>query len=100
MPLFVAALLGGLVQLAGTLAGRVLISLGFAAVTYTGISASLGFLKTQALASLTGLPSQIVGLMAYMKVGEAISIVVSALLVRATLAGLSAGGSISKLVKQ
>lgn len=100
MPAFVMALLGGLVQIAGHLAGRVLISLGFAAVTYTGLSVTLDWLKTQAVSSLQGLPSEMVQLIAYMKVGESISIIVSALLVRMTLDGLKEGGSISRLVKQ
>ena len=100
MPIFIAALLGGLVQVAGSLAGRVLLSLGFAAVSYTGLSASLTFLKAQALTQLGGLPVNAVSLLAYMKVGESISVITSALVVRMVLNGLSAGGSISKLVKR
>jgi hypothetical protein len=99
MPTFVAALLGGLVQIAGTLAGRVLLALGFGAITYTGVSASLSFLKTQAISAAGGLGAEALQLMAYMKVGECISILSSAYLVSLTLAGLSAGGSISRLVK-
>ena len=100
MPAFIAALLGGLVNIAGHLAGRVLLSLGIGAVTYTGLATSLDWLKAQAVGALQGLPSDLIGLIAFLKVGEAISIVVSALLVRMTLDGLSAGGAISKLVKQ
>lgn len=99
MPLFIAALLGGLVNIAGTIAGRVLISLGFAAVTYTGLSTSLGWLKTQAVSALIGLPLQSVQLLAYMKVGESISIIFSALLVRQLLNGL-AGDGIKRLVQR
>jgi membrane protein insertase Oxa1/YidC/SpoIIIJ len=43
--------------------------------------------------------AQLVQLLAFMKVGEAISIIFSALLVRLLLNGLSAGGTISKLVR-
>jgi hypothetical protein len=100
MPAFVVMLLGGLVQIAATLAGKVLIGLGFAAVTYTGLSTSLTWLKSQAVGSLQGLPADMVGLIAYMKVGEAISMIVSALAVRMVLDGLSEGGSISRLVKR
>jgi hypothetical protein len=99
MPAFVAALIGALVNVAGHLAGRVLIALGYSAVTYTGLSMSLDWLKSQAVASLTGLSAELVQLIAFMKVGESISIIVSALLVRMALDGLSAGGSISRLVK-
>jgi len=100
MPAFVAALLGGLINIAATLAGRVLVSLGFAAITYTGLSATLDWLKDQAITAMQGLPADVVSMMGYMKVGVAISIIASALATRMLLEGLSAGGSISKLVKQ
>jgi hypothetical protein len=99
MPLFVASLLGGLVNVAGSVAGQVLLSLGFAAVTYTGLSTTLDFLKAEALGRITALPADVVGLLATMKVGVALSIVVSALTARMLLAGLSAGGAISRLIK-
>jgi hypothetical protein len=99
MPAFVAMLLGGLVQIAGSLAGRVLLSLGFGIAQYAGVSVTLTWLKSQALSSLTGMSAQLVQLLAFMKVGEAISIIFSALLVRLLLNGLSAGGTISKLVR-
>lgn len=100
MPIFVAALLGGLLNIAASLAGRVLLALGFAAVTYGGISTTLTFLKTNAVAAFSALPANTVNLLAYMKVGQVVSILTSALVVRATLNGLSAGGAISRLVKR
>jgi hypothetical protein len=100
MPALAAWILGGLLSIAASLAGRVLIALGFGAITYTGISVTLTWLKTQAVSSFSGLGADALGLLAYMKVGESISIIFSALLVRATLAGLSEGGSISRLVKR
>jgi hypothetical protein len=99
MPFFVASLLGGLVNIAGSLAGRVLLALGFAAVTYSGVSVTLTWLRTQVLNAAGGLSADLLQLLSFLKVGEAISILFSALLVRLTLNGLSAGGSISKLVK-
>jgi hypothetical protein len=98
--MFVAALLGGLVNIAGTLAGRVLLALGFASVTYGGLSATLTWLKSQAVSSFQGLPAGVMGMLSAMKVGESLSIIVSALAARMLLEGLSAGGSISKLVKR
>lgn len=100
MPVFVAALLGGLVNIAGHLAGKVLLSLGFGAITYTGLTATLDYLKGQVLTAIGGLPAEVVSMLAYMKVGVALSIIISAITVRMTLDGLSAGGSISKLVKK
>jgi len=100
MPPFVAALLGGLLNLAVPLAGRVLIGLGFAAVTYTGLSVTLGWLKDEAVARIQGMPSDVVLMLGYMQVGVALSIITSAIATRLVLDGLSAGGAISKLVKQ
>lgn len=100
MPLFVAALLGGLLNLAASLAGRVLLSLGFASITYTGLSATLDWLKSQAVSNMQLLSADTVNLMGYMKVGVALNIIVSALLARMLLDGLSAGGTISRLVKR
>ena len=41
MPVFVAAIGGMLINLVGTLAGRVLVALGISVITYTGMSASI-----------------------------------------------------------
>jgi hypothetical protein len=100
MPLFIASLLGGLMNIAATLAGRVLLALGFASITYTGLSLSLDYLKAEALTAINGLPAEVVAMLSNMKVGVALSIVISAITARMVLDGLSAGGAISKLVKQ
>jgi hypothetical protein len=89
MPLFVAALLGGLINIAATLAGRVLLALGFAAVTYTGVSTSLAWLKQQALQSIDNMPLQLLAMLSYMKVGQCISILFSAVAARLLLQGLT-----------
>lgn len=98
MPAFIAALLGGLVNIAGTIAGRVLIALGISVVTYSGLATSLDYLKTSAVSALTGLPSELVAILALMKVGSCISIMMSAVTVRMTLNGLT-GDTMRKWVK-
>ncbi len=99
MPPFLLALLGGLINIAGTVAGRVMISLGFASITYTGVTVSLDYAKSQLIAAFAGLPAQVIGMLAIMNVGTVLSIVFSAVVARAVLNGLSAGGSISKLIR-
>lgn len=98
MPIFLASLLGGLLNIAGTFAGQMLIGLGVAVVSYTGISVSLGWLKDQALQAIHGLPADMVGMLAYLGIGEYLSIVTSALVARLVLDGLM-GGTIKKFVK-
>ena len=89
MPAFIAILWGALVSLTGSLVGRVLIALGLSVVTYTGVSASLDFLKAQAIASMGAAGAQVLGMLGYMKVGECISIVFSAMLTRQISQGLT-----------
>jgi len=97
MPAFISAFLGGLITISGTLAGRVMLALGFSAVTYTGISGSLTWLKAQALSHFTGLGVEVLGMLSVLKVGECISIVTSAILARMLLNGL-AGDAVKRLV--
>jgi len=89
MPVFVAAIGGMLINLVGTLAGRVLIALGIGVVTYTGLSTSLDWLKGQALAAFGGMPAEAVQLAAFLQVGTCISIVTSAIAARALINGIS-----------
>lgn len=89
MPVFIAAIGGMLINLVGTLVGRVLISLGIAVITFTGISASLDFLKTQAISSFNALPPEMMAIIGLMKVGVCISIVTSAIVARLVLNGLT-----------
>lgn len=88
MPAFIAMIGGMLLQVVGSLAGRVLVALGVGVVTYTGTSATLEWAKTQALASIGLLPPEVVGMLAVMKVGVCISIVTSAIAARALINGI------------
>lgn len=100
MNLFIAALLGGLVQAAGTLVGRVLISLGVGFVVFTGVDASITAIKGQALASLNSATSfgpQIAAFIGVLQVGTCINIVFSAWSARLVLAGLT-GGTLKRMV--
>lgn len=91
MPLFVSYLLGGLLNLAGSLAGKVLIGLGISVVTYTGVSTSIDWLKTGVITSLSGLPQNVIGMLSLMHVGSCVSMIFSAVVVKYTLSGLTSG---------
>lgn len=97
MPLLVAALIGGLVQAAFSIVGRVLISLGFAYLTMTGIDTSLDWIKGQIASSVGGLPAQALAVLSACRVGSAVAIVLSALAARMVFDGM-ASGTIRKLV--
>ena len=91
MPVFVAAIGGMLINLVGTLVGRVLVALGIAAITYTGMNASLDVLKNSALSSMMSLPPEVLAIMGLMKVGVCISIITSATAARLLLNGVTGG---------
>lgn len=89
MPWLIAILLQGLLYLTKSFVGRALVALGIGAVTYTGISTTLGWLKSQALVAFQGMGADYVSLLSYMQVGVAISILFSAITARLLLNGLS-----------
>lgn len=89
MPLFVAAIGGMLINLVGTLVGRVLVALGLSVITYTGVNATLEALKAQAVQSFTALPPEVLGMLGMMRVGQCVSIITSAIAARLLLDGLT-----------
>lgn len=89
-------LLGGLVSIIPSLVGQVLVGLGVAAITYTGMDASLSWLKSGAVTALLGLPANVVGMLSVMQVGSCVSMVFSAFSIRLALLGLN--GTVKRLV--
>lgn len=85
IPWILSALLGGLRFVAGSLALQVLVGLGIGVVTYTGMDISLNYLKQQAVSNLSGLPVDMLSLLGYMKVGNFINIVTSAMVARMSM---------------
>jgi hypothetical protein len=102
MPIFLAAILGALSQAAGSLVGRVLVSLGIGYASFTGINSLLTGVQTFALAQINSLPSDAIIIAGRMRVGVAISMIFSAMLMRLTLNGLqsAASGSLTRMVQK
>jgi len=92
-------LLGGLITIAPTLIGQVLISLGIGVITYSGLSASIDWLKSNFVTAVMGLPPQVVGMLSMMKVGTCVSMIFSAILIRLTIQGLT-GATFKRWVKR
>jgi hypothetical protein len=89
MPVFLAALGGMFLNIAGSLVLRVITSLGIGVVAYKGMSVTLDWLRAEVVSSAAGLPAEMLGMMAAMKVGASISIVFSAMLARMLITGMS-----------
>lgn len=75
-------------RITGSLVGRVLVSLGLSTVSYTGMSTTLTWLKSQAVSAALGLPADVIGMLSVLKVGTCISIIFSAMLARLVITGL------------
>jgi hypothetical protein len=98
MPLIIAALWGALINIAGTLVGQVLLSIGIGYVTFTGVDASIGWARGQFLSGLSGIPAAAVGLAGVMQVGTCVSMLLAAVTTRVTLMGMQSGGKLTQLV--
>jgi len=97
MPVLLASLLGGLINVAGSIAGRVMIGLGISAVTYTGLTTTIDWLLGQAVANFNALPPAVLAVAGLLQVGPFISMILSAMTVRMTIQGLT-GDSFRKWV--
>jgi len=97
MPVLLASLLGGLINVAGSIAGRVMIGLGISAVTFTGLTTTIDWLLGQAVANFNALPPAVLAVAGLLQVGPFISMILSAMTVRMTIQGLT-GDSFRKWV--
>lgn len=97
LPVIAAAAIGGLISVTGTIVGRVLVALGVGVVTYTGVQAGIDSLLANLDSAIAGVPADILGLLGFMRVGEAMNIIISAMSARMLLNGLQ-GDTIKKWV--
>ncbi|MDQ0608899.1 hypothetical protein QFZ83_003070 [Variovorax sp. W1I1] len=88
MPAVLLALGTLLLQIVGSLAGRVLVALGIGVATYTGLNTTFTWLKSQAVSAFLGLGPEVVGILGMLKVGVCINIIFSAMLARAVINGI------------
>lgn len=91
MPVFLAALIGGLVSAAGSFVGRVLLALGIGFVAYQGIDVAMNQFITMFQNSASGLPGSVAGMLGVLKIGTGVNIILSACLARLTLNGMTSG---------
>ena len=99
MPVFIAALIGGLVQAAGTLVGRVLMSLGFGYVIFSGLDTSITWAVNAATANVSGLPAAAKAVAEALRIPQIISVIGTALTLRLAFNGMT-GGAVRKLVQK
>lgn len=93
---FLPALIGALAAAMGTLAGRVLIALGIGFVTYKGIDVGVAALKQSVISGVQSQSADIVGLLGFLWVDKALTVVFSAFTVALSMKAI--GGSVKKMV--
>lgn len=91
MPLLIAALVGALVQAAGSFLGRMLIAAGVGVVSYTGMQIMSQKILQAMWGQINGMPATVLGVMGVLHLGACINVIVSACLARAALNGLNSG---------
>ena len=96
MPILIPALIGALAAAMASLIGRAIIALGFGFVTYKGIDVALGMLKDAVISGVQGLPADALGLVGYLWLDKALTVVFSAVVVALSMRLL--GGGLKKLV--
>lgn len=96
LALVIPAFMGALATSMGSLAGRVLIALGFGFVTYSGIDLGIAAMKKMVVDGVMGLPADIVGLVGYLWIDKALSVIFSAIATAIAMRAL--GGSVKKMV--
>lgn len=95
MPYLVSLIWGALALTIRSLVGRVILALGISYVTYQGVDTLISSLRTAAFSVLSGVDPTILGLVGLARIGESISVVVSAVAAKYALQGLS--GSLTKM---
>jgi len=85
------SLLGGLLSIAGSMVGRVLLALGIGFVTYKGVDVSTAFLVDQIKSNMAGLPIEILNFLAFCWVDKALGMIFSTWTACIAVSGLAGG---------
>jgi D-alanyl-lipoteichoic acid acyltransferase DltB (MBOAT superfamily) len=95
MPYLVSLIWGALALSIRSLVGRVIVALGISYVTFQGVDTLISSLRSAAFGVLSGIDPAILGLVGLARIGESISVVVSAVAAKYALQGLT--GTITKM---
>lgn len=94
---FITALLGGLLTIAGSMVGRVLLALGMTYVTYSGFDVGINWLLERIKDNVAGMPAEVVSFLAWCWVDKAIGLLFSSYSA-ALVIKMAGGTSLTKLV--
>ncbi|MBM2883872.1 DUF2523 domain-containing protein [Chromobacterium phragmitis] len=94
MPVIAAIAWGVVALLLETIVSRVITAIGFGMISYSGVSAFLGGIKSSIASSGSSVSSAVASILAMSGFGTAISILFSAITIRATLDGMDKAGNL------
>ena len=80
---------GALLLLVESIVARAIGALGMGVIAYTGISTSVNWMMSNAQVALLNLPPNVISMLGLMQVDQCISMLVSAIIVRFTLQGMT-----------
>lgn len=93
MPAIIAICWGVVSALLMNVVSRVITAIGFGTVTFAGMTLLLNNLKASIIANAHSLPAAMVQIVSLLGLGNAITITLSALVIRATLNGMDSAGN-------
>ena len=91
-PVFIPLIATLLVNLVGSLVGRVMVSLGMAVVYYKGITVALDWAHDLFFANVATLPALALQMIGVLQIGTCVKILFTTMGIRASLLGLSSDG--------
>lgn len=91
MHIFIGALIGALIQVLGTLVGKILVSLGIGYAVFSGVDLSIAYARDMFIARISAQGANAVAVASALKVGVCVSIITSAITTRLTINGLTGG---------
>lgn len=97
MQFLVAGLIGGFLQVAGSMVGRVLLALGISFVVYSGIDLAMTYLVDNIKSNMSAMPVDILNFLAWLWVDKALSLMFSAYTAAAALK-MAGGTTLTKMV--
>lgn len=97
MPVIAGIIWGGLLNILGTLVGRVFLAIGLGFVSYVGFGTALDQIISVGKSSLIGLPPEFKQIMGLLRIGEAFSMYSSAVLIKMTYQYGLSNGSIKRM---
>ena len=90
LAVFIPALIGALAGVIGSMVGRIILALGIGFVTYSGSTVALNAIKQSVISSFSGMPVDMVNLMAFLWIDKALSVMFSAVAVSLAVRGIGA----------